>query len=52
MKNIKIENNYYNRPNDIQLTEILTATNEQLIKMYVRCTNKFAMKEMRSRGLL
>jgi hypothetical protein len=38
--------------NDIQFVEVLKASDKELIKMYVKCSNKFAPREMRSRGLL
>lgn len=39
------------KSNEIQFIETLKASNEELIKMYIRKTNKFALREMRARGL-
>jgi hypothetical protein len=40
------------RSNEVQFVQVLKATDKELIQMYVKCSNKFATREMKSRGLL
>lgn len=40
-----------NKTNETQLIEALQATNKQLIMMYLKGTNKFAIREMKLRGI-
>jgi multisubunit Na+/H+ antiporter MnhE subunit len=37
--------------NEIKFIHILKATDKELIRMYIRGDNKYALKEMRARGL-
>jgi hypothetical protein len=39
------------KDNELQFAQALLSTDKQLIKMYIAGTNKFALKEMRARGL-
>jgi hypothetical protein len=40
-----------NKENEIFFIQVLKATDKELIKMYIKGTNKYAVREMRSRGL-
>jgi hypothetical protein len=40
-----------NKENEILFIQVLKATDKELIKIYVKGTNKYAAREMRSRGL-
>jgi hypothetical protein len=37
--------------NELLFAQVLKATNDELITMYVRCTNKFAAREIKQRGI-
>jgi hypothetical protein len=39
------------KDNELQFAQVLRADNRELIKMYMKGTNKFALREMRARGL-
>jgi hypothetical protein len=39
------------KSNETLLLEVLMATDEELCKMYVKGTNKFARREMKERGI-
>lgn len=47
--NIMAKNNH--KSNELLLIEVLKATDKELVTMYVKGSNKFAMREMKIRGI-
>lgn len=39
------------KSNELLLIEVLKATDQELVNMYVKGSNKFAMREMKIRGI-